>query len=310
MAIFHDIHHLPEFQNPVLTIGTFDGVHTGHKAILKEVVTHAKNVKGESVLLTFEPHPRKLLFPYQPLGIITPLAEKLLLITKTGIQHIVVVPFTKEFASLSAHEYIELFLVGIFHPHSIVIGYDHHFGHDRKGNIKLLEHYAASLKYELLEIAAQLIDEAAVSSTKIRYCISCGKMEEANLMLGRPYSLKGTVVHGNKLGRTLGYPTANIKPADTDQVLPGMGIYAIQAIHDGETYDGMLSIGYNPTVTDTKELKIEANLFGFNKEIYGEMIEILLFKKLRDEQKFTSIEALTEQLHKDKEAVINLCLQQ
>jgi riboflavin kinase/FMN adenylyltransferase len=309
MAIFHDIHYLPEFKNPVLTIGTFDGVHTGHKAILKEVVTHAKTVNGSSVLLTFEPHPRKLLFPDQPLGIITPLEEKLKLITETGIEHVVVVPFTKEFASLSAHEYIELFLVGLFHPHSIVIGYDHHFGQDRKGNIKLLEHYAAPLHYELLEIAAQLIDEAAVSSTKIRHYIGGGRIEEANLMLGRPYSLKGTVVHGNKLGRTLGYPTANLQPCDADQVVPGMGIYAIQAIYDGIFYDGMLSIGYNPTVTDTKEIKIEANLFGFNKDIYGETLELLFLKKLRDEQKFASIDALTEQLHRDKEEVISLRLQ-
>lgn len=205
MAVFYDIQDLPGFKNAVITIGTFDGVHKGHKAILQEVVNHANGVNGESVLLTFEPHPRKLLFPDQPLGIITPLHKKLQLISEAGIQHLVVVPFTKEFAGLSAQEYIEHFLVGIFQPHSIIIGYDHHFGHDRKGDLKLLEKCAQDGGYELIEIPPQLIEDAAVSSTKIRHAITEGRMEDASHMLGRHYSLRGTVVHGNKLGRTLGY---------------------------------------------------------------------------------------------------------
>jgi len=303
MAIFHDIQHLPHFNNPVLTTGTFDGVHKGHRAILREVVNHASQVSGESVLLTFEPHPRKLLFPDQPLGIITPLSEKMQLITATGIQHIVVVPFTKEFASLSAQEYIRNFMVDIFHPHSIVIGYDHRFGHDRKGDIKLLEYYADEYQYELIEIPAQLIEDAAVSSTKIRHAITDGHMEEASHMLGRDYALKGTVVHGNKLGRKLGYPTANLHPLDPDQIIPALGIYAIRATHNGISYNGMLSIGYNPTVTDKKERRIEANLFHFGQDIYGDTLEIQFIKKLRDEQKFDSLEALKAQLHLDKEAV-------
>jgi len=303
MAIFHDIQHLPHFNNPVLTTGTFDGVHKGHRAILREVVNHASQVSGESVLLTFEPHPRKLLFPDQPLGIITPLSEKMQLITATGIQHIVVVPFTKEFASLSAQEYIRNFMVDIFHPHSIVIGYDHRFGHDRKGDIKLLEYYADEYQYELIEIPAQLIEDAAVSSTKIRHAITDGHMEEASHMLGRDYALKGTVVHGNKLGRKLGYPTANLHPLDPDQIIPALGIYAIRATHNGISYNGMLSIGYNPTVTDKKERRIEANLFHFDQDIYGDTLEIQFIKKLRDEQKFDSLEALKAQLHLDKEAV-------
>ena len=303
MAIFHDIQHLPHFNNPVLTTGTFDGVHKGHRAILREVVNHASQVSGESVLLTFEPHPRKLLFPDQPLGIITPLSEKMQLITATGILHIVVVPFTKEFASLSAQEYIRNFMVDIFHPHSIVIGYDHRFGHDRKGDIKLLEYYADEYQYELIEIPAQLIEDAAVSSTKIRHAITDGHMEEASHMLGRDYALKGTVVHGNKLGRKLGYPTANLHPLDPDQIIPALGIYAIRATHNGISYNGMLSIGYNPTVTDKKERRIEANLFHFDQDIYGDTLEIQFIKKLRDEQKFDSLEALKAQLHLDKEAV-------
>jgi riboflavin kinase / FMN adenylyltransferase len=306
MAIFTDIQHLPAFKHAVITIGTFDGVHKGHKAILHEVVNHAREVHGESVLLTFEPHPRKLLFPDQPLGIITPLYQKLKYIIKEGIQHIVVVPFTKEFADLSADEYIQNFLVNIFHPHSIIIGYDHRFGNDRKGDINLLKQYADTYKYELIEIPAQLIDEATVSSTKIRNSIKEGRMEDVCNMLCRNYSLKGTVVHGNKLGRTLGYPTANLHPQDTEQILPPIGIYAIHAVHNGTQYNGMLSIGYNPTVTDKKELRIEANLFDFDKEIYGDSMELLFIKKIREEQRFESLDALKAQLHKDKEEVDKL----
>lgn len=304
MAIYNDTNDLPAFNHAVLTIGTFDGVHKGHKAILKEVVAHAKNIGGDSVLLTFEPHPRKLLFPDQPLGIITPLKEKLQLILDSGIQHIVIIPFTKAFAGISAHDYIEKFLVGKFHPHSIIIGYDHRFGHDRKGDLKLLEDYSGEYNYELLEIPAQLIDEAAVSSTKIRKSILDGRMEDANHMLGRPYMLTGSVAHGNKLGRTLGYPTANIEPSSADQILPAIGIYAIRALHEGNQYNGMLSIGYNPTVTDKKELRIEANLFNFDKDIYGQQLTIGIIKKLRDEQKFDSLQSLIDQLHKDKEETL------
>ena len=304
MAIFTDIHHLPDFKNAVLTIGTFDGVHKGHRAILQEVVNHARAAGGESVLLTFEPHPRKLLFPDQPLGIITPLDKKVELITAAGIDHVVVVPFTREFANLSAQEYIERFMVGKFHPHSIIIGYDHHFGHDRKGNIHLLKEYAAVYNYELVEIPAQLIDEAAVSSTKIRHAITAGHIEDAAHMLARPYSLTGTVVHGNKLGRTIGYPTANLQPTDHEQIIPAIGIYAIRAQHHGMLYDAMLSIGYNPTVTDKKELRIEANIFDFDKDIYGDELTLIFIKRLRDEQKFESLDALVAQLHKDKEETI------
>jgi len=300
MAVFSDIDHLPEFKNAVLTVGTFDGVHEGHKAILREVASHARAVNGESVLLTFEPHPRKLLFPDQPLGIITPLQQKLALITETGIDHIIIVPFTKEFAGLSAQEYVAHFMVGKFHPCCIIIGHDHRFGHDRKGDINLLKEYAPVYNYELVEIPAQLIDEAAVSSTKIRHAITAGHIEDATHMLGRPYSLTGRVVHGNKLGRTIGYPTANLQPSDLEQIIPAIGIYAIRALHNGQVYNAMLSIGYNPTVTDKKELRIEAHIFDFDKDIYGEDLTLFFIKRLRDELKFESLSNLIEQLHEDK----------
>ena len=300
MAVFYDIHHPPQFNKAVITVGTFDGVHKGHAAILKKVVDHAREAGGESVLITFDPHPRKLLFPHQPLGMITPLSAKLALIKEIGITHTVVVPFTKDFANLSATGYIQKFLVDIFHPESIVIGYDHRFGHDRLGDINMLKHYAAKHLYELIEIPPQLIEAAAISSTRIRQAIKEGRISDANQMLGRDYTLKGVVVHGNKLGRTLGYPTANLQPIDKDQIIPAIGIYAITATLEKETYCGMLSIGYNPTVTDKKELKIEANLFDFERDIYGRELEIGFVRKLREEQKFASLEDLKHQLHLDK----------
>ena len=306
MAVFTNIQDLPRFNNAIITIGTFDGVHQGHKVILKEVVDHATEVGGESVLLTFEPHPRKLLFPDQPLGIITPLHKKIELIQEAGIKHIVVVPFTKEFSALSAQEYIKNFIVDVFQPHSIIIGYDHHFGHDRMGNIDLLRAWSGEYGYHLVEIPAQLIDEAAVSSTKIRNAILAGRVDDAAHMLGRHYTLAGTVVHGNKLGRTIGYPTANLSPLDREQIIPGLGIYAINAHHGDQLYHGMLSIGYNPTVTDKKELRIEANLFDFDKDIYEDELELVFIKKMRNEEKFASLDALMGQLHKDKENTLKI----
>ena len=306
MAIFYDINNLPDFKNAVLTVGFFDGVHKGHKAILNEVVTHATKAGGESVLLTFEPHPRKLLYPDQNLGIITPLQQKLQLITEAGIQNIVVVPFTKEFANLSAAQYIEDFLVGLFTPHSIVLGYDHRFGHDRKGDIHLLKEYAPTCNYEVIEISEQLINEAAVSSTKIRIAVSEGKVADAATMLERPYSLTGSVGHGKKLGRTIGYPTANLQPTDKDQLIPAIDIYAVLIKHDGTTYKGMLSIGHNPTVTDTKDVKIEVNIFDFDKDIYDQQIELLFIAHMRGEEKFDSLESLKEQLAKDKVMAVQI----
>jgi riboflavin kinase / FMN adenylyltransferase len=300
MAVYQNMEQLPAFQKAAITIGIFDGVHAGHRAILREVAAHARDSGGESVLLTFEPHPRKVLFPDQPLGIITPLKKKLELITDTGIQHIVVVPFTAAFAALSASEYVEEFLVKVFNPTSIVIGYDHHFGHDRTGDINLLREYAPRFGFELVEIAAQLIDQAAVSSTKIRNALLAGHIDEANAMLGRNYSFEGVVVPGKQLGRTLGYPTANLLPVETGQVIPGIGVYVVRVQHDGEIYGGMMSIGYNPTVTDTHDIKAEVNIFDFDKDIYDQTIEVFFVAKIRDEQKFGSLADLVAQLHADK----------
>lgn len=309
MAIFLNTDDLPSFKNPVITIGTFDGVHKGHDVILQQVVAHAKQVNGESVLLTFEPHPRKLLFPDQPLKLITPLLQKLELITNAGIDHVVVVPFTRTFANLSAEEYILDFLVKKFCPNSIIIGYDHQFGHDRRGNIKLLEAHADDCKYQVYEIPAQLIDEAAVSSTKIRHALQDGHVNEATHMLGRPYSITGKVIKGAQLGRTIGYPTANIQPSDPEQLIPANGAYAIKAKYGNNIYDGMLNIGIRPTVSKELTLHIEANLFDFTGDLYDHQLEIFFIDRLRNEEKFSSIDALKEQLGKDKVAAQKVLVQ-
>ena len=300
MAIFFDIHSLPRFTKAVVTAGTFDGVHKGHWAILQEVVDMARSTGGESVLITFEPHPRKLLFQDQSLGLITPLAKKLQLITERGIDNIVVVPFTHAFAGLPADDYISGFLVKIFEPAHIVIGYDHRFGHDRKGDINLLKAKAGSFHFEVTEIPAQLIDEASVSSTRIRKALLEGRPEDAAQMLGRYYTLEGTVVTGRQLGRTIGYPTANVKPADAAQLVPGNGIYAVCVKVDGKMHGGMLSIGFNPTVTDDKSVKIEVYIFDFSEDIYGSLLELVFVKKLRNEKKFDSLSDLKLQLDADE----------
>ena len=306
MAIFYSIDGLPVFTSPVITIGTFDGVHMGHDTILQKVCTHAQSIGGESLLLTFEPHPRKLIFPEQPVHILTPLDKKLQLITDAGIQHIVVVPFTKEFAALSAREYISDFLVKIFHPSAIVIGYDHHFGNDRKGNIHLLKEIQGEYGFDVVELPAQLIDDAAVSSTKIRNAIAGGAVAEARHMLGRIYTVAGTVQQGAQLGRTIGYPTANIVPHDAEQIIPANGVYAVRVNHNGEEYDAMLNIGYRPTVSDERTLHIEAHLFDFDEDIYNDEVELAFFERLRDERKFNSLDELKEQLGLDKIAATEI----
>ncbi|RYE25725.1 MAG: bifunctional riboflavin kinase/FAD synthetase [Sphingobacteriales bacterium] len=306
MAVFFDINNLPAFTKAAITIGTFDGVHHGHKAILKQLVDHAKETGGESILLTFEPHPRKLLFPDQSLRLLTSLADKIELIEQEGVQHIVVVPFTKDFAALSSEAYIQDFLVKKFHPESIIIGYDHRFGHDRKGGIDMLKEYADTLGYKVFEISAQLIEEAAVSSTKIRKALHDGHVEEAAKMLDRPYGLKGKVVKGAQIGRTIGFPTANIDPLSDDQIVPANGVYAVKVWVDGISHNAMLNIGIRPTVSNDMMLHIEAHLLHFNDDLYGKTVTVEFVARLRDEQKFPSLDALKEQLQKDKEQTLTL----
>lgn len=299
MAVFHHLNNFPEFRNPVVTIGSFDGVHHGHKVILSEVVKAAKVVDGESILITFEPHPRKIIHPDEPLGLLTSPEQKIALIEQEGIDHIVVVPFTRDFSMLSAKEYVEDFLLKNFKPHTIIIGYDHRFGHSREGNINLLKALVPQ-EVHIIEISAQLIEDATVSSTKIRNALLQGNVHEAAEMLERPYSYKATVVHGNKLGRTIGYPTANLQPAYSDILIPGIGIYAVMIEWEGALYQGMMSIGYRPTVTEEKIITCEVNILDFSEDIYGQTLTVYFVQYLRGEEKFNSLEALKEQIALDE----------
>lgn len=301
MAVFYSCDHLPGFRHAVITIGAFDGVHHGHLIILKKVVQQAASIGGESVVITFDPHPRKLLYPAESLKLLTPLDQKLSLLAAAGIDHIVVVSFTRAFSEMSAAEYIRDFLVRHFHPSCIVTGYDHHFGHDRTGDIQLLREMQGLYGFEVQEIPAQWIREAAVSSSKIRQALSEGNVSAAAQMLGRFYELAGVVVAGRKLGHTIGFPTANLSPAIPDQLIPATGVYAVKVLLDSGIFDGMLNIGYRPTIAGGDSARhIEVHILDFSGDIYGRPLTVRFIEKMREELRFPSVEALKEQLHRDR----------
>ncbi len=302
MKVHRDIDQLPEFRNAVITIGTFDGVHMGHRQILEKLKTTAARVKGETVIITFHPHPRKVVSS-QILGVrlINTLEERLALLKEHGIDHVVVVPFTDAFANQPAEDYIRDFLIGRFHPHTIIIGYDHRFGRGRAGDYILLEEKAGVYDYKLEEIPKHILEDISISSSKIREAILHNEIDTANKLLGYEFFFTGTVVDGDKLGRQLGYPTANLKMNDEEKLIPGNGIYAVYASLPGDTkkIKGMMSIGFRPTV-DGKKRVIEVNLFDFNKDIYGQELTVYVKKYLREEIKFDGLEALVKQIDADK----------
>ncbi len=316
MTVHTDINNLPVFRNAVVTIGTFDGLHKGHQQILNLMLDEAKNVNGETVIITFHPHPRQVIAANQnELFLLNSLQEKITLLEKYGIQHLVVTPFTEAFSLQSAEEYIENFLVKTFHPHTIIIGHDHRFGKSRSGNFALLEDKANQFNYTVKEIPGFMLEENTISSTIIRQALQKGNVETANEYLGYPYFFSGTVVEGNKLGRTIGYPTANLQITEDKKLIPGNGVYAVKVEVNGErskvneehssfnipnSYFGMMNIGVRPTVEGVNRM-IEVNIFDFDKEIYGSILTVHIYKRLRNEQKFNGLEELKEQLGKDKE---------
>ena len=301
MQIHRDITNLPQFKNAVITIGTFDGVHLGHRQIIDNLKTAAAEVNGESVIITFHPHPRKVVSSViTGVRLINTLAERIELLEQTGIDHLVIVPFTDFFANQTAEEYIQDFLVEKFRPHTIIIGYDHRFGKERSGDYKLMEEKALVYNYQLKEIPEHILNAIKVSSTNIRNAILHSHIEEANNFLGYDFFFEGEVFNGDKIGRTIGYPTANLKSTDEEKIALGDGIYAVYVDVEGETYKGMMSIGFRPTVNG-KVRVTEVNIFDFDKEIYGLVIRVIVKKYLRSEVKFDGLEGLKTQLHKDKE---------
>ena len=293
-------------QNPVLTVGTFDGVHLGHRKIISRLHDLATQIHGESVIFTFDPHPRKIVAPDETnLRLLTTLDEKIELFARAGIDHLIIYPFTPEFAQLTYEQFVEQILVGQIHTKSLVVGYDHKFGKGREGDFELLRNLADRLGFQIEKLDVLLMNESNVSSTKIREAIQVGDFDTANAYLGYPFALHGTVVEGQKLGRQIQFPTANIEASDPDKIIPGYGVYAVQAKVLNQTYRGMLNIGSRPTVNHNADHRsIEVYLLDFDADIYGEHLELIFFRKLREEQKFGSLDELKGQLAKDKSETI------
>ncbi|MBO9682827.1 MAG: bifunctional riboflavin kinase/FAD synthetase [Flavisolibacter sp.] len=300
MQVHRSIENLPGFSNAVITIGTFDGVHEGHKKIIDALIREARSVQGEAIIVTFHPHPRKIVHPNEHLQLINTLEEKIELLQKTGIDHLVIVPFNEQFAGQTADEYIENFLIQKFQPHTIIIGYDHHFGKDRQGNFMLLAEKADTYNYRLLEIPKYILKEVAVSSTQIRNALLQSDVDTANKLLGYDFFFEGLIIEGDKLGRKLGYPTANLEYTDADKIHLGHGVFAVYAEVKGVQYKGMLSIGNRPTLLNSNE-RVEVNIFDFDEEIYSETIRVTVKKYLRSQEKYASLEELKNQLALDKE---------
>lgn len=302
MRVFNDLNDLPDFQNAVVTIGSFDGVHLGHQQILERVKGLAGQCDGESMVITFHPHPRLVIYPREnTLQLITSIDEKVELMRRYGIDNVVVVPFTVAFSQQSADEYIQKFLVEKFHPRYIVIGYDHRFGLNRQGDINYLKWHGEASGYEVVEIGKHEVEDIAVSSTKIRKALEQGAVDQAQRLLGHYFSLTGTVVHGNKIGKKLGFPTANLDLNNRHKLLPPPGIYAVYAYHKDQRYGGMLYIGDRPTLKEYQNKTIEVNLFDFNKDIYGDKLRLELVARTRDDEAFSDLEQLSKRLAQDRQ---------
>lgn len=300
MKIHHDFSSFKEVKNPVLTIGTFDGVHLGHQALLNRMKTLAQEVNGETVVLTFTPHPRTVLFPEDHgIQLLSDTQEKRKFLADCGIDHLVEFPFTMEFAKKSAFEYVRDLLVVGMNVHTVIVGYDHRFGRNREGNFQLLLEYADMFQFHVEEIPAQLINESEVSSTKIRNAISVGNVEFAKQATGRNYVLSGTVVHGKGNGQKIGFPTANIKISDPLKLIPANGVYVVETNINGKNYRGAMNIGTRPTFELNGSRSLEVHVIGFHNNLYEQPLQVEFIRKLRDEQNFGSIDALKEQLAKD-----------
>ncbi len=302
MQVHRDLEQLPNFKNAVITIGTFDGVHKGHQQIINQLKATAAVVSGETVIITFHPHPRKIV---GSLGgnvqLLNTLEEKIILLNKAGINHLVVVPFTEHFANQTAAEYCKDFIYHYFKPHTIIIGYDHRFGKNRSGDYHLLEKMGTELGFAVKEINEQVLNDVIVSSTKIRHALLEHNIPTANKFLGYAYFFEGTVVKGNQLGRTIDYPTANIKIVDEEKLILGNGVYAVTVNGQqsmANSFKGMMNIGFRPTV-DGKIRVIEVNIFDFDEDIYEQTIQVHIHAYIRSEVKFNGLDELKNQLKAD-----------
>jgi len=308
LKIFHSINdfHIARGDNAkktILTLGTFDGVHFGHKKILEKVTQNTENEKYESLVLTFFPHPRMVLQDNSDIKMLNTIDEKIELLDKIGIQNLVIHPFDERFSRLTAEEFVKDILVDQFNIHKIIIGHDHRFGRNRTANIDDLKAFGLQYDFEVEEISAQEIKEVSVSSTKIRHALLDGNVALANEYLGYDYSLTGIIAKGKQLGRTIGFPTANLKLEENFKLIPKNGVYIVRSIIDSKTVLGMMNIGFNPTV-DGKNQTIEINYFDFNEDLYDQKITVSILQRIRSEEKFGSIDLLKEQLEKDRNTAL------
>ena len=303
MIVHHDLKQLPNFKNAVITTGAFDGVHIGHQEIINRMKQIALEIKGETVIVTFHPHPRKVISSIPgEIKQLTSLEERIELLTQSGIDHLVVVKFDYAFSNLSADEYIKAFLFDHFHPHTILVGYDHRFGNGRNGNYDLLEKFGNELGFKVEQIHEKIIEQEIVSSTQIRNYILEHQIEKANVLLGYPYLFDGFVVRGNQIGRTIGFPTANLHINDEEKIIPSNGVYAVKVKGNclgNIIYSGMMNIGIRPTVDGQKKV-IEVHILDFDQDIYEQNLTVMVYEYIRGEVKFDGLEALKVQLAKDK----------
>ncbi len=308
MKTFHSINDFKSTKKTIVTIGTFDGVHVGHQKIIEKLIQNASEYNYESLILTFFPHPRMVLQESSGIKLLNTIDEKSILLEKLGVDNLIIHPFDKVFSRLTAEEFVKTILVDIFNIKKIIIGHDHRFGRDRTANINDLELFGKQFGFEVEQISAQEINAVAISSTKIRNSIIDGNMAVANEYLGYNYLLTGIVIEGKQLGRTIGFPTANLKMVEEYKLIPKNGVYIVKSTINQKTVFGILNIGINPTVNGEK-LSIEVHFIDFDSDLYRSKITISVLERIREEQKFDSIEILKNQIQKDKDLAISYIIE-
>jgi len=306
MQIFEDLSKVSYNKNSIVTLGTFDGIHLGHKKIIDGVVKKAAVLGGRSFLITFYPHPRKVVSKGNHIKLLNTPSEKAFMLSQLGIENMLIVKFSKEFSQLTPDVFIENYIVNGIGAKEVVIGYDHHFGKGRGGDIDFLKEKGIESGFEVTVVPAYDIEGDTISSSKIRRAISEGDITKANKYLGRSYSFSGKVIHGDKRGRELGFPTANLELENEDKLLPAIGIYVVELIINGKTHYGLLSVGKRPTFYASGDIVSEVYIYDFNDDIYDETVKINVLERIRGEEKFSSVESLVEQMKNDKKTGIEI----
>ena len=306
MKIYYDIENFKKVPNAVVTIGTFDGVHRGHQEILRNMVNRARELRGESVVVTFYPHPRQVLSHDSSIRFISTQEEKIRLLETLGIDNLIIIKFTKEFAAKSSEDFIKDYIVKNIQPAVLIIGYDHHFGKGRTGDFEMLNELGSQYHFKVEKIQEQDVDNVAVSSTKIRHFLVDGDIKNANKLLGYEFSYTGKVIHGQQVGHKMGYPTANLEVAEEYQLIEKPGVYATFVDFEGTSHPAMTYIGKRPTMHDNRPQSIETHIINFDQNLYDKEIKIRFVDFVRDDKKFDNFDALKHQIDIDEQTIINI----